>query len=50
MQGKLSVIKPSQKVVSFCIVIFTFQNTSKRGKYGAWKEEMMEQAIMAYRN
>jgi hypothetical protein len=23
---------------------------SERGKYGAWKEEMMEQAIMAYRN
>jgi hypothetical protein len=23
---------------------------SKRDKYGAWKEEMMEQAIMAYRN
>jgi hypothetical protein len=23
---------------------------SKRGRYGAWKEEMTEQAIMAHRN
>jgi hypothetical protein len=23
---------------------------SRRGKYGTWKEEMMEQAIIAYRS